>query len=85
MTTAEILEALRALPPWERRAVALALLRNEDIKAPGEESPIDSSRAWPVFTSPFVGDVRAEAFDHRSFRESRIDELVSRTLNEDHI
>ena len=87
MTTAEILEALKALPPSERRALGLALLRDEDLVSARntEASPIDTSRAWPVFTSPLAGKGSAEAFDHRAFRESRIDKLVGRNLSEDSV
>ena len=85
MTTAEILEALRALPPSERRALGLALLRDEGDVSEGEASPIDTSRAWPVFTSPLQERATAESFDHRVLRESRVDELVERALSEDRI
>ena len=87
MTTAEILEALKALPPGERRALGLALLRDEDLVSAEkrEASPIDTSRAWPVFTSPLASKGSTEAFDHRAFRESRIDELVGRALGEDSV
>lgn len=85
MTTAEILEALRALPAGQRRALALALLRSDDAETPSGASPVDTSRGWPVFTSPLVSGASKEAFDHRALRESRIDELVARALSEDRI
>ena len=85
MIAAEILEALKALPPSERRTLGLALLHDEGVVSPEgtEASPIDTSRAWPVFTSSLDGKASADAFDHRVLRQSRIDELVGRSLSED--
>jgi hypothetical protein len=62
----------------------LALLRDEGEATKSGDSPIDTSRGWPVFTSP-IAKQAADAFDHRALREDRIDELVARALNEDRI
>jgi len=85
MTTAEILQALRALPASERRALGLALLRDEEEATGSGSSPIDTSGAWPVLTSPLARQATADAFDHRALRDARIDELVARALREDRI
>jgi hypothetical protein len=85
MTTAEILEALKALPPVQRRALALALLHDDDAEGPSGASPVDTSHGWPVFTSPLPSGVPTQAFDHRRLRELHIDELVARALSEDRI
>lgn len=96
MTTAEILEALEALealnaleafealPPSERCALGHALLRDEDLVSPEDtgRSPIGTSRAWPVFTSPLAGKGSAATFDQPAIREPRIDEHVGRALHE---
>jgi hypothetical protein len=78
MTTAELLEALRALPPAERRALALRVLAEVPADATTEASnssasPVDASRGWPVFTSSVASDAPPDAFDHRRYREERID------------
>lgn len=77
------MEALERLPPSERRALGLWLLRDETVTHLQDDlaSPIDSSRAWPVFTSPLASDGSAKGFDHRALRESRINELLGRALS----
>jgi hypothetical protein len=85
VTAAEILEALRALPPGERRALALALLRSEPGAEASGESPVDTSHAWPVFTAPLAKGAGHEVLDHRFLREAHVDDLVERALGADRL
>ncbi len=81
MTVAEILQALRALPAEERRALALALLR-DNVPANAEgTSPVDTSHRWPIFTAPLAQEHQTDALDHRQIREGRIDEFVELSLH----
>ena len=89
MTSAELLEALRALPLGERRALAEQVLQ-ELPAVPAPEgtgsSPlvvgtsVDHSRGWPVFTSRLEPTATATALDHRRHRDGRIDHLMDRVF-----
>ena len=88
MTAAELLEALRALPPDERRALARRVLAESPSERPGTVpevvgTPVDYSQGWPVFTSKLEPTATAEALDHRRHRDERIDSLMDRTLGAD--
>ena len=88
MTTAELLEALRALPPGERRALARQVLAEAPSERPGSVpevvgTPVDYSHGWPVFTSRLEPTATAQALDHRRHRDERVDSLMDRALGAD--
>jgi hypothetical protein len=85
MTTAELLEAIRALPPDERWALARRVLAEVRAEPPGTVpevagTPVDYSRGWPVFTSKLEPTATAQLLDHRRHRDERIDSLMERAV-----